>query len=96
MDFYSTEEMLEEAKVWFNCYTGNFARYFLERSKKSAYKAWVVFADLALGIHFEDATSEEVDAFIDLFLSSSKELNVSMEEVSEGMKEFDEILELIY
>ena len=96
MDFYSTEEMLSEAKVWFNCYTGNFARYFLDRTRENAYKAWVVFADLALGIHFEDATTEEVDAFIDLFLNSSKELNVSIEEVAEGMKEFDEILELIY
>ena len=96
MDFYSTEEMLSEAQTWFNYYTGNFARYFLERTRENAYKAWVVFADLALGIHFEDATSKEVDAFIDAFMSSSKELNVSIEEVAEGMKEFDEILELIY
>ena len=96
MDFYSTEEMLSEAQTWFNCYTGNFARYFLERTRENAYKALVVFADLALGIHFEDATSKEVDAFIDAFMSSSKELNVSIEEVAEGMKEFDEILELIY
>lgn len=96
MDFYSKEEMLSEAQNWFNCYTGNFARFFLDRTRENAYKAWVVFADLALGIHFEDATSEEVDAFIDAFMSSSKELNVSMEEVAEGMKEFDEILELIY
>ena len=29
-------------------------------------------------------------------MNSSKELNVSIEEVAEGMKEFDEILELIY
>ena len=96
MDFHSTEEMLSEAKVWFNCYTGNFARFFLERTRENAYKAWVVFCELALGIHFEDATEEEVDAFIDLFLSSSKKLNVSFEEVAEGMREFDEILELIY
>ncbi len=96
MNSYSTEEMLSEAKVWFNCYTGNYARFFLDRTRENAYKAWVVFCDLALGIHFEDATSEEVAAFIDLFMSSSKELNVSIDEVSEGMKEFDEILELIY
>ena len=96
MDFYSTEEMLIEAKTWFNCYTGNFARYFLERTRENAYKAWVVFADLSLVSLFEDATAEEVDAFINLFLNSSKELNVSIEEVAEGMKEFDEILELIY
>ena len=96
MESFTTEEILSEAQTWFNCYTGNFARYFLERTRENAYKAWVVFADLALGIHFEDATTEEVDVFIDAFMSSSKELNVSMEEVSEGMKEFDEILELIY
>ena len=96
MDFYSTEEMLTEAQNWFNCYTGNFARCFLDRNRENAYKAWVVFADLALGMHFEDATTEEVDAFIDLFMSSSRELNISVPEVSEGLKEFDEILELIY
>lgn len=96
MDFYSTEEMLSEAKVWFNCYTGNFARCFLDRTRENAYKAWVVFADLALSMHFEDATTEEVDAFIDLFMSSSRELNISVPEVSEGLREFDEILELIY
>jgi|TARA_Y100000289_G_C3844999_1_gene110508 hypothetical protein len=96
MDSYTKEEMLSEAKVWFNCHTGNFARYFLERTKENAYKAWVVFCDLALGIHFEDATSEDVEAFIDLFMNSSKELNVSIDQVAEGMREFDEILELIY
>ena len=96
MDYFTTEEMLSEAKVWFNCYTGNFARYFLDRTRDNAYKAWVVFADLGLGIHFEDATTEEVEAFINLFMNSSKELNVSIKEASEGMKEFDEILELVY
>ena len=96
MDFFTTEEMLTEAQNWFNCYTGNFARYFLDRTEENAYKAWVVFADLALGIPFEDATSEEVDLFINAFMNSSKELNVSIEEVAEGMKEFDEILESIY
>jgi CO dehydrogenase nickel-insertion accessory protein CooC1 len=93
---YSNQEILSEAKVWFDCYTGNFARCFLDRDRENAYKAWVVFADLALGIHFEDGTKENVDTFINAFMNSSKDLNVSMQQVSEGLKEFDEILELIY
>ena len=93
---YTNEEIKIEAKAWFKSYAGNYARCLLERTEENIYRAWVVFADLALGIHFEDGTKENIKTFKDLFRDSSKELNISIEELSEGMKEFDEILELIY
>ena len=93
---YTNEEIKSEAEAWFNCHTGNYARCFLERTEENIYKAWVVFADLALGIHFEDVTEENIETFEQLFMNSSKQLNVSMQQVAEGMQEFDEILELVY
>jgi len=93
---YTNEEIKTEAEAWFKSYAGNFARFFLDRTAENAYKTWVVFADLALGIHFEDGTDENIETFEQLFLNSSKDLNVSIHEVAEGMKEYDEILELVY
>ena len=93
---YTNEEIKAEAEAWFNCHTGNYARCMLERTEENIYKAWVVFADLALGIHFEDGTKENVQTFKDLFRASSEELNITIKQLSEGMREFDEILELVY
>lgn len=93
---YTNEEIKTEAEAWFNCHTGNYARCMLERTEENIYRAWVVFADLALGIHFEDGTKENIKTFKDLFRDSSKELNISVQQLSEGMREFDEILDLVY
>ena len=93
---YTNEEIKTEAEAWFNCHTGNYARCMLERTEENIYRAWVVFADLALGIHFEDGTKENIKTFKNLFRDSSKQLNISVQQLSEGMREFDEILELVY
>lgn len=93
---YTNEEIKTEAKVWFESYAGNYARCLLERTEENIYRAWVVFADLALGIHFEDGTKGNIKTFKDLFRDSSQQLNISVQQLSEGMREFDEILDLVY
>ena len=90
---FTPAEIQDQASLWFMTHAGTYAR-LLKRTKAEGKRAFVVFADLMLGVDYRDVKGKaNKDAFINAFMSSSTVSAISQKQLVAGSVEYQEIIE---
>ena len=91
MESFTTEEIQQQAKLWFDTYAGTYSR-LLKRTKAEAQRAFIVFCELMLFEDYRDVKGKNKKAFIDAFMNSSTLTRISHKSVVDGSVEYQEII----
>ena len=87
---FTPQQIVEDATTWFMSYSGTYAR-LLKRTKAEGKRAFVVFADLMLGVDYRDVNGRaNKDAFINAFMSSSTVSNITPQQLVSGSVEYND------
>ena len=91
MESFTTEEIQQQSKLWFDTYSGTYSR-LLKRTKAEAQRAFIVFCELMLFEDYRDVKSKNKKVFIEAFMNSSTLTKVSHKSVVECSVEYQEII----
>ena len=87
---FTPAEIQDQASLWFMTHAGTYAR-LLKRTKAEGKRAFVVFADLMLGVDYRDVKGRaNKDAFINAFMSSSTVSNITPQQLVSGSVEYND------
>ena len=90
---FTPAEIQDQASLWFMTHAGTYAR-LLKRTKAEGKRAFVVFADLMLGVDYRHVKGRaNKDAFINAFMSSSTVSEITPKQLVEGSVEYKELLD---
>jgi len=93
METFTPNEIQEQASLWFMTHAGTYSR-LLKRTKAEGKRAFVVFADLMLGVDYRDVKGRaNKDAFINAFMASSTVSSISAKELVNGSVEYKELVD---
>ena len=93
METFTPSEIQNQASLWFMTHAGTYAR-LLNRTKAEGKRAFVVFADLMLGVDYRDVKGKtNKDAFINAFMSSSTESAITPQQLVAGSVEYKELVD---
>jgi hypothetical protein len=92
METFTPSEIQEQASLWFMTHAGTYAR-LLKRTKAEGKRAFVVFADLMLGVDYKDVKGKaNKDAFINAFMSSSTVSAITPKQLVDGSVEYNSLV----
>ena len=92
METFTPSEIQEQASLWFMTHAGTYSR-LLKRTKAEGKRAFVVFADLMLGIDYRDVKGKaNKDAFINAFMSSSTVSAITPKQLVDGSVEYNSLV----
>ena len=90
---FTPAKIQNQASLWFMTHAGTYAR-LLKRTKAEGKRAFVVFADLMLGVDYRDVKGKaNKDAFINAFMSSSTVSAITPKQLVEGSVEYKDLLD---
>jgi len=92
METFTPSEIQEQASLWFMTHAGTYSR-LLKRTKAEGKRAFVVFADLMLGVDYRDVKGKaNKDAFINAFMSSSTVSAITPKQLVDGSVEYNSLV----